>query len=64
MKNIDHRISYYLTKVAQKLSIHPSRKQPKSYTYRNDRLMLYKKLMHRQIEKEMRKDKWIFTSRC
>lgn len=49
-KNITHRIAYYTRKVAEKSSIHPSKKPPRSYTYRNQRLMLYKKLMHEQIE--------------
>ncbi|WP_456273594.1 hypothetical protein [Bacillus sp. AK031] len=49
-KGIQHRIAYYTRKVAEKVSVHPSRKQPRSYTYRNYRLMLYKRLMHQQIE--------------
>ncbi|MDM8098700.1 hypothetical protein [Oceanobacillus oncorhynchi] len=43
------RISYYTKKVAQFGAIHPSKRRN---PYRHDRLMLYKKLMHEQIEKE------------
>lgn len=49
---LDQRITYYLRKVEEKESIHPAKKQPASFTYRNERLMLYKKLMHQQIDKE------------
>lgn len=54
-KDITHRIAYYLKKVAEKGSVHPAKKQPLSYTYRNERLKIYKKLMHEQIEKECRR---------
>jgi predicted transcriptional regulator len=50
MKHITHRIAYYLRKVAEKGSIHPSRKQPVRFKYRNERLMVYKKRMHELIE--------------
>jgi hypothetical protein len=53
-KDATHRIPYYLKKVAEKGSVHPSKKPPRSYTYRQERLMLYKKLMHKQIERERR----------
>lgn len=43
------RIAYYTKKLAQFTAIHPSK--PRN-PYRHDRLMLYKKLMHEQIEKE------------
>ncbi|MED1907827.1 hypothetical protein ACOSZF_21745 [Cytobacillus firmus] len=49
-KDLSHRIAYYLRKVAEKGSVHPARKQPAAYKYRNERLMLYKKLMHRKIK--------------
>lgn len=49
-KDVTLRITYYLRKVAERGSIHPSKKLPVKYTYRHDRLMLYKKLMHQQIE--------------
>jgi hypothetical protein len=48
------RITYYLKKVAQKGSVHPSKKQPRSYTYRNERLRAYKAAMHVIIENERR----------
>jgi hypothetical protein len=50
-KNVTHRIAYYTKKVAQKVSIHPAKMQPRSYTYRNKRLLQYKKLMHDEIAK-------------
>lgn len=49
-KDVTHRIAYYLKKVAEKTAIHPAKKQPRSHTYRHQRLMHYKELMHRQIE--------------
>jgi hypothetical protein len=51
-KQLVDRIAYYTRKIAEKGSIHPSKKQPRAYTYRNERLMVYKKLMHQLIEKE------------
>lgn len=51
-KDITHRIAYYTRKVAEKGSIHPAKKQPASFKYRNERLKHYKKLMHKQIEVE------------
>ena len=54
-KDITHRISYYLKKVAEKTSIHPAKKPPRSYKYRQQRLLLYKKLMHQEIERDMEK---------
>jgi hypothetical protein len=49
-KDVTHRIAYYLRKVAERTSIHPSKKMPAKFTYRHDRLMLYKKMMHKLIE--------------
>lgn len=49
-KNVTHRITYYLKKVAEKSSVHPAKKQPSSYTFRNERLKLYKRLMHEEIK--------------
>lgn len=49
-KEISHRIAYYLKKVAEKGSIHPSKKQPDRFKFRNERLMVYKKWMHELIE--------------
>lgn len=51
MKTLPERIAYYLRKVAEKGSIHPAKKQPVAYKYRQQRLMLYKKLMHEEIER-------------
>lgn len=51
-RDVAHRISYYLKKVAEKGSVHPAKKQPRSYTFRSERLMIYKKLMHEAIEAE------------
>lgn len=52
VKPVVERIAYYTRKVAEKGSIHPSKAFPPSYKYRNDRLKLYKRLMHEQIKKE------------
>jgi hypothetical protein len=49
-KDVTHRIACYLKKVAEKSAVHPSKKPPRSHTYRRERLRLYKKLMHEQIE--------------
>jgi hypothetical protein len=49
-KDIVHRIAFYLKKVADKSSIHPSKKQPTRFKYRNERLRLYKRLMHERIK--------------
>src|SRR5690625_4058866 len=43
------RINYYLRKVVQYGGINPSKRRN---PYRYDRLMLYKKLMHEQIDRE------------
>lgn len=51
MKSLPERIAYYLRKVAERGSVHPAKKQPAAYKYRHQRLMLYKKLMHEQIER-------------
>lgn len=51
-KPVTHRIAYYLKKVAERTSIHPSKAFPASYKYRSERLKQYKKLMHEQIKKE------------
>ncbi|MEH7419274.1 hypothetical protein V7266_29020 [Neobacillus drentensis] len=51
-KDITHRIAYYTKKIAEKGSIHPSKKQPRAYTYRSQRLMAYKRIMHELIAKK------------
>lgn len=53
MKTIDQRIAYYTRKVAERVSHHPAKAVPAKYTYRNYRLMLYKRLMHQQIESRL-----------
>ncbi|MGD6778805.1 hypothetical protein ACQCT3_00890 [Sutcliffiella horikoshii] len=50
-KHVTHRIEYYTRKVAQRASVHPAKKQPRSYKYRSYRLMVYKKMMHEEIKK-------------
>jgi hypothetical protein len=45
-KDITHRIAYYTRKVAERGSHPRSKKQPRSYTFRSQRLMAYKRLMH------------------
>jgi hypothetical protein len=49
-KDVVERIVYYTRKVAEKSSVHPAKKQPRAYTYRHQRLLKYKALMHEQIE--------------
>lgn len=52
MKDITHRIAYYTRKVAERGSVHPAHLKPKSHTYRADRLLKYKAMMHEQISSE------------
>lgn len=59
MKRIDHRIAYYLRKLAQRSAIHPVKKPPRSHTYRNERLMAYKAEMHRRILSDTAIPAWI-----
>lgn len=47
--DVSSRIAYYTRKVAERGSHHPAQKLPAKYTYRDYRLMLYKRLMHEQI---------------
>ena len=49
MKPIEVRIPYYLKKVNQFMASRSKKRNP----YRYDRLMVYKKMMHEQIEKEV-----------
>ncbi len=49
MKTSVERIPYYLRKLAQNTSIHPSKRRN---SYRFNRLLAYKKAMHKQIERE------------
>ncbi|WML38670.1 hypothetical protein RCG19_15895 [Neobacillus sp. OS1-2] len=51
-KDVTNRIAYYLKKVNERMSHHPAKKLPAKFTHRNERLMLYKTMMHRQIECE------------
>lgn len=44
---LDKKIAYYLKKVAEFTSIHPSKKRN---SYRHERLLHYKKLLHEKIE--------------
>jgi hypothetical protein len=48
-KDITHRIFFYTKKVAERMSIYPSKALPAAYTYRSQRLSLYKKLMDERI---------------
>ena len=54
MKDVTHRIAYYTRKIAEKASIHPSKEYPRSYKYRNNRLIAYKAMMHKEIERVKR----------
>ncbi|MBP2079633.1 hypothetical protein J2Z64_003932 [Oceanobacillus polygoni] len=47
---LDKKIAYYLKKVAEYTSIHPSKKRKSN---RHERLLLYKKILHEKI-KEMK----------
>lgn len=49
MKPIDARIPYFLKKVNQFMASRSKKRNP----YRYDRLMIYKKMMHERIEKEV-----------
>lgn len=53
-KEITERIAYFTKKVAEKGAVHPARVQPRSFTYRYQRLMVYKAMMHKhkEIEKQ------------
>lgn len=46
MRGVEHRIAYYLKKVSQFTSTHPSKKRN---PYRHERLMAYKEAMHKRI---------------
>ncbi|MBP3038047.1 hypothetical protein J9303_00810 [Bacillaceae bacterium Marseille-Q3522] len=48
-KDITHHIAFYVRKVAERGSVHPSKVLPRRYKYRGDRLKLYKKLLHAAI---------------
>ncbi len=50
MKTSVDRIPYYLKKLSQYTGIHPSKRRN---PYRHDRLMVYKKLMHERIDKDL-----------
>ena len=50
-KDVTHRIAYYTRKVAENVSIHPAKKQPRSYMYRSERLKVYKEMMHKEIDR-------------
>lgn len=47
MKSLDARIAYYTRKVAEYTAIHPSKPRNR---YRADRLLGYKKSLHRRIQ--------------
>jgi hypothetical protein len=49
-KELIQRISYYTRKVAEKASVNLAEKHPRWCTYRNQRLMTYKRLMQDQIK--------------
>lgn len=51
-KKSPKRIAYYLGKVSERASHHPAKVLPSKYTYRHERLMLYKSLMHELFKKE------------
>ena len=49
-KTVQHRIAYYVKKVAEKGSVHPAKLPPRSHKYRHQRLMQYKAAMMKLIE--------------
>lgn len=46
VKGITDRISYYTRKVTERMSHPRSKKLPRKYTYRSQRLLAYKKRMN------------------
>lgn len=50
MKDITQRIAYYTRKVKERALHHPAKVLPAKFTYRHDRLMCYKRLIHQQIK--------------
>jgi hypothetical protein len=50
MKTIDQCIAYYTRKVKERVLHHPAKALPVAYTYRNYRLMLYKRLLDQRIQ--------------
>jgi hypothetical protein len=48
-KDITDRIVYYTRKVAERSSYPSSKKLPRAYKFRSQRLMAYKELMHQII---------------
>lgn len=50
MRPLEHRIAFYTKKVADYGSVHPSKARPARHRYRRDRLVIYKALLHQQIE--------------
>jgi hypothetical protein len=48
-KDILERLAFYTRKVAERESHHPSKKIPRSYTFRSQRFMAYKKRMNQLI---------------
>lgn len=53
-KDVTQRIAYYTRKVAERVSYHPANKLPLKFTYRNERLIVNKKLMHNLIQSELK----------
>ena len=53
-KDVTQRIAYYTKKVAERTLHHPAKKLPMKFTFRNERLIVYKKLMHDLIQSELK----------
>jgi hypothetical protein len=49
LKILDSRIAYYTRKVAERRSYPRSKKLPRAYTFRSQRLMAYKNRMNQLI---------------
>jgi hypothetical protein len=53
-KDVTQRLAYYTRKVAERVSFHPAKKLPLKFTYRNERLIVYKRLLRDLIQSELK----------
>jgi hypothetical protein len=49
MKTTSQRIAYFVTKVTQRSAIHPAKAKPNWFDGRHERLMKYKRELHKRI---------------
>jgi hypothetical protein len=52
-KELNHRISYYTRKVAEKASVNLAEKHPRWSIYRNQKLLAYKKLCTIKLKEQV-----------